>query len=328
MAAGAEIADVSVKDDEDDDVVAIVRKKHKKAKHKKDKKHKKRRERGKLAVISDDDEPTESKLTSRKRSRSASIQEQLTSPGVKLKIKIGGQTTATTVEIKRSKRSKKSAVVGVLSDSGDNTDYNIWGEEAANSIYTQKIGKANQDDDEWLQALEAGELNERGDIMKYSFATTARQRAMMGSDAQEELLELPSGPARGREITEEMQARKDEITRKRRQREAKKREEQKKNTVKKLITKTTGTRKKEDDKKRTRYLDRPTVQYISNKDGYALCFPPGMDFPFKAQTARKPPDKRVCAVEGCSNARRYTCSKTHLPLCSLECYKKVQLNST
>ena len=35
------------------------------------------------------------------------------------------------------------------------------------------------------------------------------------------------GPARGREITEEMQARKDEITRKRRQREAKKREEQK-----------------------------------------------------------------------------------------------------
>ena len=29
--------------------------------------------------------------------------------------------------IKRSKRSKKSAVVGVLSDSGDNTDYNIWG---------------------------------------------------------------------------------------------------------------------------------------------------------------------------------------------------------
>ena len=39
---------------------------------------------------------------------------------------------------------------------------------------------------------------------------------------------------------------------------------------------------------------------------------------------RVPKEKVLCAVEGCDNMKRYSCSKTNLPLCSLECYKKVQ----
>jgi hypothetical protein len=132
----------------------------------------------------------------------------------------------------------------------------------------RNVSKVDKDDDEeWLAALEAGELNERGGIMKHPAMTTARQvevftilkimcvwksimcpqRAMMGSDPQQQLLELPTGDGAiditcilavsvilftlgrtpNREMTEEMQARKNELARKRRQREAKKREEQK-----------------------------------------------------------------------------------------------------
>ena len=40
----------------------------------------------------------------------------------------------------------------------------------------RNVGKVVRDDeDEWLEALEAGELNERGGIMKYPAMTTARQ---------------------------------------------------------------------------------------------------------------------------------------------------------
>lgn len=189
----------------------------------------------------------------------------------------------------------------------------------------RNVSKVDKDDDEeWLAALEAGELNERGGIMKHPAMTTARQRAMMGSDPQQQLLELPTGRTPNREMTEEMQARKNELARKRRQREAKKREEQKKNTVKKLITKPAGARKKEDDKQRkSRYADQPMVRYISNAEGFALSFPPGMDFPLKTQRAQKPADRALCSVKGCTNMKRYTCSRTLLPVCSLECYKKV-----
>lgn len=189
----------------------------------------------------------------------------------------------------------------------------------------RNVSKVDKDDDEeWLAALEAGELNERGGIMKHPAMTTARQRAMMGSDPQQQLLELPTGRTPNREMTEEMQARKNELARKRRQREAKKREEQKKNTVKKLITKPAGARKKEDDKQRkSRYADQPMVRYISNAEGFALSFPPGMDFPLKTQRAQKPADKALCSVKGCTNMKRYTCSRTLLPVCSLECYRKV-----
>jgi len=29
-----------------------------------------------------------------------------------------------------------------------------------------------------------------------------------------------------------------------------------------------------------------------------------------------------CTVPGCTNLKKYSCSRTGLPLCSLECYKK------
>lgn len=41
---------------------------------------------------------------------------------------------------------------------------------------------------------------------------------------------------------------------------------------------------------------------------------------------RPPCDQKMCGVDGCENPKKYSCSKTGLPLCSLQCYKANQLN--
>ena len=37
---------------------------------------------------------------------------------------------------------------------------------------------------------------------------------------------------------------------------------------------------------------------------------------------RPPKPVVLCGVDGCSNPKKYACSKTNTPLCSLACYKK------
>ncbi len=44
--------------------------------------------------------------------------------------------------------------------------------------------------------------------------------------------------------------------------------------------------------------------------------------PVKCSLFTRAPLPQKCAVEGCSNNKRYSCSKTSVPLCSLQCYKK------
>ena len=41
-----------------------------------------------------------------------------------------------------------------------------------------------------------------------------------------------------------------------------------------------------------------------------------------------PPAREKCAGPSCNNAYKYRDSKTRLPLCSLQCYKAVQIHST
>jgi len=41
---------------------------------------------------------------------------------------------------------------------------------------------------------------------------------------------------------------------------------------------------------------------------------------------RLPPAQNMCGVDGCENPRKYSCSRTGVPLCSLQCYNANQLN--
>lgn len=68
--------------------------------------------------------------------------------------------------------------------------------------------------------------------------------------------------------------------------------------------------------------DTPKVTYINNSSGISISVPPGVEFPLEPQRVDKPPARPRCAVKGCRNEKKYACSKTGLPLCSLQCYKK------
>ena len=65
----------------------------------------------------------------------------------------------------------------------------------------------------------------------------------------------------------------------------------------------------------------PMISYVMGLGGTRLVYPAGHDYPLKRQVAplSRPPPTTCCL---CSNLKRYSCSKTGRPLCSLQCYKR------
>ena len=66
----------------------------------------------------------------------------------------------------------------------------------------------------------------------------------------------------------------------------------------------------------------PIITYkISSNGERSLSFPPGMEYPIKKSNVPIiKPEVKVCSV--CeSKPKKYSCSKTNINLCSLECYK-------
>jgi len=72
---------------------------------------------------------------------------------------------------------------------------------------------------------------------------------------------------------------------------------------------------------------QPMITYKITKELNTVTFPEGFQHDIlkkrkdivEAQEAAKPVK---CGVEGCMQLKRYTCSKTNVQLCSLECYRK------
>lgn len=112
-----------------------------------------------------------------------------------------------------------------------------------------------------------------------------------------------------------------EKAQKRKQLADEKREKDKKKTMERLL-------KKQDSKmvKQTRIRQIkqivPVISYRNNLNGAFINLPPNFEFPLKAQKAQEPPQPKLCGISGCKNLRKYSCSKTNVPLCSLECFKK------
>lgn len=203
----------------------------------------------------------------------------------------------------------------------------------------KKDGKGEDDTDSeeerWLDAIESGKLEEVDDElkrMKNPRLMTARQRAMLEKEKKtdgtddafpvipaEPLLSLPSG-FKEKVVTKEMLAKKAMKTQKRREQAQEKREEDKKKTVDRLL-------KKQDSKvgkiSRLKFSKKeiPMYSYINNQEMVSLSVPVAFPFPMEAQSERKKQGVKLCGVLGCSNQKKYSCSKTGVPLCSLQCYK-------
>ncbi|XP_042207145.1 INO80 complex subunit B-like [Homarus americanus] len=202
----------------------------------------------------------------------------------------------------------------------------------------KKDGKGEDDTDSeeerWLDAIESGKLEEVDDElkrMKNPRLMTARQRAMLEKEKKsdgtddtfpvipaEPLLSLPSG-FKEKVITQEMLAKKAMKTQKRREQAQEKREEDKKKTVDRLL-------KKQDSKvgkiSRLKFSKKeiPMYSYINNKEMATLSVPVSFPFPMEPQSERKIPVVVLCGAPGCSNPKKYSCSRTGIPLCSLQCY--------
>ncbi|KAK3886283.1 hypothetical protein Pcinc_009555 [Petrolisthes cinctipes] len=204
----------------------------------------------------------------------------------------------------------------------------------------KKEGKGEDDTDSeeerWLDAIESGKLEEVDDElkrMKNPRLMTARQRAMMEKEKRgegaaddafpvipaEPLLSLPSG-FKEKVVTKEMLAKKAIKTQKRREQAQEKREEDKKKTVDRLL-------KKQDSKvgKTSRHKSSkkeiPMYSYVISQEMVSISIPTSFAFPLAAQCEREKPSVKLCGAPGCSNHKKYTCSKTGVPLCSLQCYQ-------
>lgn len=134
------------------------------------------------------------------------------------------------------------------------------------------------------------------------------------------LFELPMG-YKEKELTAEMLQKREERARKRRLQAAKKAEENKNQTIERL-TKTSKAKLKSTKERKAKQAQVPMVRYSDNAQGAAISYPVGVTAPAPAPLRLLPPAPVSCGVAGCSNLKKYSCSKTGTPLCSLDCYRR------
>lgn len=307
---------------------------HKK-KHKKHKKHKKKHHRDDGHSFSSEALESDSGMV-------------LKPPQLKLKIKLGGQTLGTKSVPTFTVIPDSLRVVSPLNvDSDDDEDdedsdddlpsegvpieqYRAWLDEDSNldpsplpDIDTDSLLGVPMDEEErWLDALEKGELDDNGELKKEidESLLTARQKALLHKQQIQPLLELPMG-YKEKELTAEMLQKREERARKRRLQAAKKAEENKNQTIERL-TKTSKAKIKSMRERKSKLAQLPMVRYSSSAQGVAISYPVGVPPPTPAAPQAPPPMPVNCGVSGCSNLKKYSCSKTGTPLCSLECYKR------
>ncbi|CAH0720967.1 unnamed protein product, partial [Brenthis ino] len=191
----------------------------------------------------------------------------------------------------------------------------------------------SSEEERWLDAIKSGKLEEVDEELKKikpkdPKMMTARQRAMYerGTDKEtspggEVLLALPSG-YKEKVMTAEAIQKAALKSQKRKQLADEKREKDKKKTMDRLLKKQESKNLKNAQKGRPIRKLEPMIVYKNNSNEVSLSLPPGVPYPIEQQTPKEIPKPVKCGVKGCDNLKKYNCSKTDVPLCSFECYKK------
>ncbi|KAM4564135.1 INO80 complex subunit B isoform 1-T1 [Fundulus diaphanus] len=266
---------------------------------------------------------------------------------LRLKIKLGGQTLGTksvptfTVHPGVARPPSPLMILDNDVDDDDEDDdddepsvpleqYRAWLDEDSNMAASplpdidsdSMLGGPVDEEERWLDALEKGELDDNGELKKEidESLLTARQKALLHKQQSQPLLELPMG-YKEKEMTAEMMQKREERARKRRLQAAKKAEENKNQTIERL-TKTSKAKIKSLKERKSKQNQCPMVRYSDSARGIAISFPTGVPTPAPAPPLHPPLAPVNCGVNGCSNLKKYSCSKTGVPLCSLECYRK------
>lgn len=237
-------------------------------------------------------------------------------PALKLKFKIGSQTLG-----------EKS--VAIIQDVGMEDENQLI--DVVEDVLPSAVVKPESDisdEDAWLEALESGKLDEYDEMkrMKDPALMTARQRALLESKLQRDtqLQEYVVMPIdyKEKEMTEEMLQKKEMRAKKRRQQAQEKREKDKIQTIDRLLKKQ-DPKPKGSKSKTSKKAEVPKFTYINGRDAMTISIPVGFDFPLKKSGPDRPiPLPVYCGAAGCKNLKKYTCSRTGVPLCSLDCYRK------
>uniref|UniRef100_A0A1A8QJ43 INO80 complex subunit B n=1 Tax=Nothobranchius pienaari TaxID=704102 RepID=A0A1A8QJ43_9TELE len=271
-------------------------------------------------------------------------------PQLRLKIKLGGQTLGTksvpTFTVHPGVARPPSPLMIIDNDVDDDDDneedddddepsvpleqYRAWLDEDSNLAASplpdmdsdSMLGGPVDEEERWLDALEKGELDDNGELKKEvdESLLTARQKALLHKQQTQPLLELPMG-YKEKEMTAEMMQKREERARKRRLQAAKKAEENKNQTIERL-TKTSKAKIKSLKERKSKQNQCPMVRYSDSAQGITISFPAGVSAPASAPPCPPPATPVNCGVSGCSNIKKYSCSKTGVPLCSLECYRR------
>jgi len=183
------------------------------------------------------------------------------------------------------------------------------------------------EEERWLAAVQEGNIEkvhqEDSELRSVRDPTslTARQKALMndGADSEDLCVSLDYGVKKKTESKEDL-AEKALKAQKRREVETEKKEKMKQKTMDTLLKKKDSKVAKQLKNLKSQRNDSPKISYIKNKSGVFLSYPDNLDFPLKRQMAGKVPDVVLCCI--CKNVKKYSCSKTGKPLCSLECYKQ------
>ncbi|OWR55332.1 INO80 complex subunit B isoform X1 [Danaus plexippus] len=196
-----------------------------------------------------------------------------------------------------------------------------------------KDSGTSSEEERWLDAIKSGKLEEVDEELKKikpkdPKMMTARQRAMYerGTDKDtglggEVLLALPSG-YKEKVMTAEAIQKAALKSQKRKQMADEKREKDKKKTMDRLLKKQDSKNLKNAQKGKPIRKVEPMIVYKNSNAEIYLTFPPGIPFPLENKPPREVPKPIKCSIKDCDNIKKYNCSKTGVPLCSLECYKK------
>ena len=280
------------------------------------------------------------------------------SPPIKLKISFGKKKVSSRSSIELSpprysgSGSKRRSALVMETKISSNEDES---KESSSAVVVQppsgkrrKRQNSEEEEEKWLDAVEAGnlqKLNENDELksIKDPKTMTARQRAMVDrknnddfSDVDIGHLSLSYSSAKKSKIViddEENQKIKAMKSAKRKEIELQKREEDRIKTMERLLNKKESTTLKNTLKSSASTSSVasindlsaamiPKIMYIDKQSGPSLTFPKNMKIPIPTLTYREPPAKIKCYIDSCSNIKKYNCSKTNRPLCSLSCYKK------
>ena len=126
------------------------------------------------------------------------------------------------------------------------------------------------------------------------------------------------GTKKKAELKEEDSEEKAIKAKKRRDVETEKKEKIKKKTLDTLLKKKDSKTAKLLKSFKSQREDLPKISYVRNQSGSFLSFPAGSECPLETKSKISPPTKVNCCM--CSNLKKYSCSKTGNPLCSLQCY--------